>query len=123
MSEVTPVHKELTIAKDIPTLRLALLKQVQTLKGRLARSEGAEADTIVCDFGSLLASRLIGEFWVSKATLPKQAVIQLQPDSRAGTRLVLDIQDTHKFGFKLGYVQKYEAALRELSEAILSAVQ
>ena len=120
MSEVKPVHKELTVGKDIPDVRVALLKRVQMLNGRVVRSEG---NSIACDFGSLLLSRLVGEFWVSKATLPKQAVIQMEAASSGGTRLVLDIKDSHKYGFKLGYVKKYEEALQELSELLLSAIQ
>jgi hypothetical protein len=120
MSEVTPVHQELTLAREISDLRLALEKRVQMLKGRIVSSDG---NSIVCDFGSLFQSRMIGEFWVSKATLPKQAVIQLQAASGGGTRLVLNIKDTHKYGFKLGYVKKYEEALQELSDSILSGIQ
>ena len=123
MSAVKPVHRELTIGKDIPELRAAIIKRVQMLDGRIVRSEATESNAIVCDFGSLLQSRLVGEFWVSKATLPKQAVIQMQSTSGGSTLLVLDIKDTHKFGFKLGFVKKYEEALQELSEFILSAVQ
>jgi len=119
MSTVKSVHKELTIGKDIPAVQAALLKRVQMLDGRIARSE---SNTIVCDFGSLLQSRLVGEFWVSKATLPKQAVIQMQA-SNAGTSLILDVKDTHKFGFKWGFEKKYEEALQELSEYLLSAIQ
>ena len=120
MSEVKPVHKELTVGKDIPDIRAALLKRVQMLNGRVVHSEG---NSIVCDFGSLLQSRLVGEFWVSKATLPKQAVIQMEAASGGGTLLVLDIKDSHKYGFKLGYVKKYEEAMQELSENLLSAIQ
>jgi len=120
MSAVKPVHKELTVPRDIPVIRAALLKRVQMLHGRVVPSQD---NSIVCDFGSLLQSRLVGEFWVPKATLPKQAVIQLQAASAGATRLVLDIKDTHKFGFKWGFEQKYEEALQELSQAILSGIQ
>ena len=123
MSTVPPVHKELTIATAESDLRTALLKRVQMLGGRIVPSEGIGDNTIICDFGSLLQSRLIGEFWVSKATLPKQAVIQLQPASGGGTRLVLDVKETHKFGVKWGYEKKYEEALQELSEHLLSAME
>ena len=119
MSAVKPVHKELTVPRDIPVIRAALLKRVQMLHGRVVLSQD---NSIVCDFGSLLQSRLVGEFWVSKATLPKQAVIQMQA-SNAGTSLILDVKDTHKFGFKWGFEQKYEEALQELSQAILSGIQ
>ena len=119
MSAVQPVHKELTVGRDLPAVQAALLQRLKMLDGRLVRSEG---NSIVCDFGSLLQSRLVGEFWVSKATLPKQAVILMQPAS-GGTRLVLDITDTHKFGFKWGFEKKYQEALQELSEYILSAVR
>lgn len=120
MSAVKPVHRELTIGKDILVVSAMLLKILQMLDGRIIRSE---SNSIVCDFGSLLQSRLVGEFWVSKDTLPKQAVIQMQAVTGGGTRLVLDIKDTHKFGFKWGFVSKYEEALQELSESILSAVK
>jgi hypothetical protein len=120
MSAIPPVHQELTVSQPVADVRLSLLQRLQMLDGRIVRSDG---DAIVCDFGSLLQSRLVGEFWVSKATLPKRAVIHLQAASGGGTRLVLDIQDTHKFGFKWGFVTKYEQALQELSGFILAAVQ
>ncbi len=119
MSAVKPVHRELTTGRDISAVRTALLQRVQMLDGRIVRSDD---NSIVCDFGSLLQSRLVGEFWVSKAALPKQALIQMQVASGGGTLLVLDIKDTHRFGFKWGFVTKYEEALQELSEFILSAV-
>ena len=106
--------------KLFPMFAWPCSRELKMLAGRIVRSE---SNTIVCDFGSLLASRLVGEFWVSKATLPKQASIQMQAASDGGTLLVLDIKDTHKFGFKLGYEKKYEEALQELSESILSAIQ
>jgi hypothetical protein len=119
MSAVQPVHKELNVGRDLPAVQAALLQRIKMLDGHLVSSEG---NSIVCDFGSLLQSRLVGEFWVSKATLPKQAVIQMQP-ANGGTHLVLDIKDTHKFGFKWGFEKKYQEALQELCEYILSAVQ
>jgi hypothetical protein len=119
MSSITPVHRELTVDRDLPAVHAALLERVKMLAGRLVRSE---ANSIVCDFGSLLQSRLLGEFWVSKATLPKQAIIQMQAAS-GGTHLVLDIKDTHMFGFKWGFEKKYEEALQELSGHLLSAVE
>jgi hypothetical protein len=119
MSSVMPIHKELTIGRELPAVQAALLQRIKMLDGRLVHSDG---NSIVCDFGSLLQARLVGEFWVSKATLPKQAAIQMQP-ANGGTHLVLDIKDTHKFGFKWGFEKKYQEALQELSEYILSAVQ
>ena len=119
MSSVAPIHKELTVGRDLPAVQAALLQRVKMLDGHLVSLDG---NSIVCDFGSLLQSRLVGEFWVSKATLPKQAVIQMQA-SNAGTSLILDVKDTHKFGFKWGFEQKYEEALQELSQAILSGIQ
>jgi len=119
MSAIQPVHQELTVGKDVPTVRAALLDRIKMLDGQLIRSE---SNILICDFGSLLQSRLVGEFWVSKATLPKQAVIQMQ-SANSGTRLVLDIKDIHKFGFKWGFEKKYAEALLELSEYILSAIK
>ena len=120
MSEVKPVHMELSVAGSPAEVGSALLKQAQALNGRLVRSE---ANAIECDFGSLLVSRLVGEFWVPKSTLPKKAVIGLQAAAAGGTLVVLDIHDTHRFGYKLGYVGKYEAALQELAEALISAIE
>lgn len=120
MSEVRPVHKELTVGKELPEVSDAILKRVIMLDGRVARLEN---NTLECNFGSLLQSRLVGEFWVSKATLPKQALIRMEASDNGGTRLVLDIKDTHNYGFKWGFVTKYEEALEELAGFILSAVQ
>ncbi len=120
MSAVRPVHKELTVGGKLPEVSHAILKRVRELNGKVLRSDD---NTFECDFGSLLQSRLIGEFWVSKATLPKKAVIILQASSNGGTQIKLDITDTHKYGFKLGYITKYEEALQELAESLLSAIQ
>ena len=120
MSKIRPVHKEITASKDLPELRDSILKRMQLLDGRVVRSED---NTLECDFGSLLQSRIIGEFWVSKSTLPKNALIKMQAASGGGTLVSLDIKDTHKYGFKWGFIQKYEQALEELSESLLSAIK
>jgi len=120
MSAVRPVHRELTVGKDLPEVSNAILKRMQALDGKVVR---AEDNIIECDFGSLLQSRVIGEFWVSKSTLPKKAIIKMQTASGGGTMVILDIKDTHKYGFKWGFVQKYVEALEELAESLLSAIQ
>ncbi len=120
MSKVKPVHKEMTVEKNISEIRDIITAKLQTLKGKFAQSEDTR---IECDFGSLLKSRLMGEFWVSKSTLPKKAIIKLDSAETGGTKITLDIQDTHKYGLKLGFVKKYEEALTELSDSILSGLK
>jgi hypothetical protein len=119
VSQVKPVHRELMVEKNPLDVRDAILAGLPALDGRVIHSED---NSIECDFGSLLQSRLIGEFWVSKSTLPKKAVIKMQAAS-GGTAVVLDIHDTHKFGVKWGFVKKYNEALEELCESLLSAIQ
>lgn len=119
MSKVEPVHRELTVEKNALDVRNAILARLPALDGRVVHADG---NSIECDFGSLLQSRLIGEFWVSKSILPKKAVIKMQAAS-GGTAVSLDIRDTHKYGLKWGFVKKYEEALEELCESLLSAIQ
>ena len=120
MSEVNPVHRETTVTRGVSEVRDMITSRLQFLKGKIVRSDGT---SIECDFGSLLKSRLIGEFWVSKSTLPKKAMIGLKDAESGHTRITLDLLDTHKYGVKLGYVKKYEKALEELADSILSAFQ
>ena len=93
---------------------------LQTLRGRIAHSDDR---SIECDFGSLLKSRLLGEFWVSKSTLPKRATIELKEAENGATTITLVVRDTHKYGVKWGYVKKYEKALEELADSIMSGIK
>ena len=74
MSSVTPVEKEVTVRRGISEVKLTIIKQLETMNGEIVKSD---RDYIECDFGSLAKSRIIGEFWVSKATLPKKVKINL----------------------------------------------
>jgi hypothetical protein len=120
MSGTIKTHRELTVPMDISAVRDAILLKLHVLEGRLIRSEN---NYIECDFGSLLESRLIGEFWVPASTLPKKAVLNLQANSEATTRIIVDVYDTHRFGFMWGYVEKYKQAIDDVADTILSAVQ
>jgi hypothetical protein len=115
MNKVIPIEKEWTIHGDIKEVNSFLVKALQSLKGRVHLSE---ENYIQCDFGSLFLSRFIGEFWVSRATLPKRAEIHLERLGESETSLRMLVKDTHKFGFKIGYVEKYQQALQEISDSI-----
>jgi len=91
---------------------------LQTLDGRLTRSE---TNHVEYDLGSLLRSRFLGEFWVSRSTLPKKAIIQWE-SAESGTQIQVWVVDTHRFGFKWGFVDKYEIALSEVADAIVAAI-
>ena len=120
MSGVSPIHREMTVQKTVSEVRDIIMSKLQLLNGKVVESTDK---SIECDFGSLLKSRLLGEFWISKSTLPKKVIINLEHVENAGTRITLDVRDTHKYGVKWGYVKKYEKALEELSDSILSALE
>jgi hypothetical protein len=120
MSGVNPVHREMTVRKPVAEVRSVISSSLARLKGKTVVSD----DTgIECKFGSLLISRLLGEFWVSRATLPKKAIIKLDDAQDGHTKVTIEVRDTHKWGVKWGYVNKYELALQELSDSILSSLQ
>lgn len=119
MSKVKQIHNEIIVEQSASEVRNIITAKLQSLKGKIVQSDDRR---IECDFGSLMKSRLIGEFWVSKSTLPKKAIIELGNTEGGGTKVTLDVQHTHKFGFKMGFVKKYEEALKELSDSILSSI-
>ena len=120
MSKINPVLREVVVPKSISEVRETLMTILPRLNGNI---EHSDENIIECNFGSLLKSRLIGEFWVSKSTLPKKAIIQLQYSEHSGTTIILRVIDTHKYAIlKLGFVKKYEQALEELLDSILSAL-
>jgi len=120
MSDILPIEKEWTVHKNIDEVVRILVKSLKSFKGRIVESS---SNRIVCDFGSLLLSRLLGEFWVSRATLPKRAEIQLEPTGDSETVLKLVVRETHKYGIKAGYVKKYQQALQEISDAICDSIR
>ena len=119
MSEVKQIHNEIIVEQSASEVRSIITEKLQSLKGKIVQSDDRR---IECDFGSLSKSRLIGEFWVSKSTLPKKAIIELDNVEGGDTKVTLNVQHTHKFGLKMGFVKKYEEALMELSDSILSGV-
>lgn len=120
MSSVTTAKKELTAKKSIKEVKLAIIQQLEIMKGKVVKSDKSY---IECDFGSLLTSRLLGEFWVSKATLPKKAEIHLDGIGSNETKVKILVKDTHKYGVKWGYVKKYEEALQEVVDSIIGAIE
>ena len=120
MSGITPVEKELIVRKGMEEVKSAIKKSLENTKGKNVKSD---EDYIECDFGSLLMSRLIGEFWVSKATLPKKAEIHFEGIGSNETKVKILVRDTHKYGIKMGYVKKYEKALQELADSIVGTIE
>ena len=116
MSGIHPVHRVVTTTKTVPEVRQHINAVVQARKGVIAHFDG---NVIVCDFGSLMKSKLLGELWVSKSTLPARATILLARTDDGETQGTLDVVDTHRYRFKVGFVKKYQDALRELANSIL----
>ncbi len=120
MSRVNPVHREVIVTKSISEVLQNIMGTLQALRGKIAHSDDRR---IECDFGSLLKSRLLGEFWVSKSTLPKRVTIELKEVENGNIAIIFDVRDTHKYGILWGCVKKYEKALEELADSILSVLE
>jgi hypothetical protein len=119
MNDVVPIERIVNVGKSGKELQLVMLVHLAAIKGRIVESHDSY---IKCKFGSLLVSRLIGEFFVPRATLPKMAEIHLSADGDHKTRVKIVVSHTHKYGVKWGYVKKYEKALQELLDAIVQFV-
>jgi hypothetical protein len=121
MSNIEPVERKWRVNISLDEARTALVKTLEFLKGRRdMKSSGAY---IEYNFGSLLRSRLLGEFWVSRETLPKKVEIYLARINESQTEVNLLIRETHKYAFKWGFVDKYKRAIQELADAIQTSVQ
>ncbi len=119
MSKIEPVEKRWIVNMSLDEARSALAKALELLKGRAVKSGG---DYIEYNFGSLLKSRLVGELWVSRATLPKKAEIHLERINEFQTEVSLLIRETHKYAFLWGLGDKYKRALQEIADAIQDSV-
>lgn len=115
MSKIKPFHEEIFVNYSIAEAKEAVLSNLLQLNGKVVKND---KNLIECHFGSTLKSKLIGELWVKKETLPKKAIINFEDAGNQKSRITLDITDSHKFGFKTGFVKKYEESLEELAEMI-----
>ncbi len=120
MSKINPVEKEIYVNKCINETNNLIRTQLRNMKGKIVNYN---ENYIECKLGSLAKSRIIGEFFVSKETLPKKAEIYLNPVNKDSTNVKILISDTHRFGIKIGYVKKYENALNDAANSIVSVVQ
>jgi hypothetical protein len=66
---------------------------------------------------------LLGELFVSASVLPKKAIINFIEKENSKTQIAVQVTDTHKFGLKAGFVNKYQGALEELANSILSGIE
>ena len=73
MVELVPVERKISIREEINIIKKRLVEGTKSIKGKIIKED---SNYIEITFGSLLKSRLIGEFWVSKNTLPKKAKIE-----------------------------------------------
>lgn len=119
MSEIAPVHRAMIVKKSTAEAESLIRTRIQQLNGKVVRSD---SKSIECDFGSLLKSRLFGEFFVSTSTLPKKAVVTFEDGGDGQSKITVVVRDRHKYGLKLGYVKKYETALLQLSESLLASI-
>jgi hypothetical protein len=119
MGSVDPVEKEFIVNKNIESVRNSILNRLGTMKGKIVISDD---NYIECDFGSLLKARLLGEFFVSKETLPRKAEINLEDMNNSETKLRIFIKDTHQYGIKTGYIKKYEKALKNDLDLIIDSI-
>ena len=114
MSKITPAKKEITINKTAGETKEIIIGKLLQLKGKVIRNDETQ---IECGFGSHLKSKLLGELFVSGETLPKKAVISINEENNL-TKISIEVTDTHKFGFKAGFLKKYEHALQDLANSI-----
>lgn len=117
MSEINPVNKEIIVSKPIAEAKEKMLSKLLHLKGKVVINDDKY---IECDFGSHLKSKLVGELWVKKETLPKKATIKFEEAGNNECRITIDVADTHKFGLKVGFVKKYGESLEELAKSIIN---
>lgn len=120
MSKITPANKEITISKPIAEAKDIIITKLLQLKGKVIRNDDTQ---IECEFGSHLKSKLLGELFVSGATLPKKVVINFEGNNNDKTKISVQVTDTHKFGFKADFVNKYEQALVDLTNFITSGLK
>lgn len=115
MADVTAVTRNLQTLEKRENIEKKLIEEAGSIKGRVVNQE---EDFIELDFGSLLRSRLLGEFWVSRDTLPKRARIQLTI-SKHGMDINIAVVHTHRYGVMAGYKKKYQQALEETADRIV----
>ena len=120
MGKITSAKKELTFSKPVSDAKDIILTKLAQLKGNIVQSDETQ---IECEFGSHLKSKLLGELFVSGETLPKKALIKFTETENNETHISIRVTDTHKFGFKAGFVNKYEQALKELAESIAAEIE
>ena len=120
MIKINPAHDEITLNKTITEAKQTIVTKLLQLKGKVVRNDETQ---IECEFGSHLKSKLLGELFVSGETLPKKAVIILSEVKEHKTKVSMTVTDTHKFGFKAGFVKKYEQALKKLVESIAAGIE
>ncbi len=119
MGNINPSKTELTVTKNIESVRNSILTCLKTRNGKIIVSND---NYIECELGSLLKARVLGEFFIKKETLPRKAEINLEKLDNGEIKVNIFIKDTHKYGIKMGYIKKYEKVLNDDLEMIISAI-
>ncbi len=114
-----PIKCQIEVSSSDTQIKRAIIATVKTLGG-VAEQSG---ECFEIRLGSLLKSRLLGEFWVSRSTLPKIVRISIGGSEAGHTCVTLDVASAHKFGIKLGYKKKYALALQEVSDVFINAIR
>ena len=117
---IPPVERWVEVGSDpqqvVDTLRAVVLQ----LNGRIVSEDDRLIDV---HFGSLSKSRFIGEFWVSGRTLPSRARLEVyEGDSAGRLRIRVFVEDRHRWGFKWGFVSKYERSLKETARELVEGI-
>jgi hypothetical protein len=119
MGNVNPLKTELIVNKNIESVKNSIVNCLKTRNGKIIVSDD---DYIECEFGSLLKARMFGEFFIKKETLPRKAEINLEKLNDKKTKINIFIKDTHKYGIKAGYINKYEKVLNKDLDTITNAI-
>lgn len=119
MAPIEPVEGSCTIRLAPDEVGPAVDRALLPLGGSRGRPTNAWARYT---YGSLLLSRLLGEFFVPGHMLPKAVDLWVEPNDDGTTRVMWRITDTHALGFKVGFRKKYHQSFVELSAKIEAAL-
>jgi hypothetical protein len=94
---VTPVIFYIQLDTGIDEIPPTVKHSIKNIGGKIISSSSLQ---VSAKFGSLFKSRFLGEFFVSKDTLPRKAIIDLNVNKN---EIMITVVHTHKMGLMLGY--------------------
>jgi hypothetical protein len=87
-----------TVPGDVETVRKRLLRFFKKHKMKVVSEEEGEFHSLRAKQGSQLWTRLLGGWFVSAATLPKQALVKITSERPKEVRLLVSIEESLGFG-------------------------